>query len=200
MQATRASLARSGVKASPAPQRCFTARPVQRVQRVQRLRPVAALEVGADQGRRAAAEGEVVRRGSVCACSTGLARQACRTAFVPQIGGGSCRSVAPSAPPPARLNPTFCRCGTSAHPSCANTLWPTALSQIDWSDPDTLIGAAGAAIGVLLGIGIPAFYVSRDERDDERLEELRALNRATKEATGEYMTKEEISAIRPPHW
>ncbi len=41
---------------------------------------------------------------------------------------------------------------------------------------------------------------SRDDRDEERLEELRALNRATKEETGEYMSSEEIAAIRPPRW
>ena len=41
---------------------------------------------------------------------------------------------------------------------------------------------------------------SRDDRDEERLEELRALNRATKEETGEYMSPEEIAAIRPPRW
>jgi hypothetical protein len=64
---------------------------------------------------------------------------------------------------------------------------------------DTQIAALGAVVGLVLGIGIPAFYVARDERDDERLEELRALNRATKESTGSYMSKEEIAAIRPPH-
>lgn len=60
---------------------------------------------------------------------------------------------------------------------------------------DTQFGAIAAFLGVLVGVGVPAFYVSRDERDDERLEELRALNRATKEATGEYMTR--VSGGRP---
>lgn len=41
---------------------------------------------------------------------------------------------------------------------------------------------------------------SRDARDEERLEELRALNRATKEETGEYLSNEEMEAIRPPRW
>ena len=72
--------------------------------------------------------------------------------------------------------------------------------EIDWSDPDVQIGAFGAVLGVIMGIGVPIFYVSRDERDEERLEELRALNRATKEATGEYMTDEEINEIRPARW
>jgi len=72
--------------------------------------------------------------------------------------------------------------------------------EVDWSDPDVQIGALGAALGVIMGIGVPIFYISRDERDEERLEELRALNRATKEATGEYMTDEEINEIRPARW
>ena len=72
--------------------------------------------------------------------------------------------------------------------------------EVDWSDPDVQIGALGAVLGIGLGIGVPIFYVSRDERDEERLEELRALNRATKEATGEYMSDEEIAEIRPPRW
>ena len=72
--------------------------------------------------------------------------------------------------------------------------------EVDWSDPDVQIGALGAALGVMMGIGVPIFYISRDERDEERLEELRALNRATKEATGEYMTDEEINEIRPARW
>lgn len=75
-----------------------------------------------------------------------------------------------------------------------------AAVEVDWSDPDVQIGALGAVLGVGLGIGVPIFYVSRDERDEERLEELRALNRATKEATGEYMSDEEIAEIRPPRW
>ena len=72
--------------------------------------------------------------------------------------------------------------------------------EVDWSDPDVQIGALGAFLGLVMGIGVPIFYVSRDERDEERLEELRALNRATKEATGEYMTDEEINEIRPARW
>jgi hypothetical protein len=72
--------------------------------------------------------------------------------------------------------------------------------DIDWSDPDTQIGALGAVLGLALGIGAPAFYASRDNRDEERLEELRALNRATKAETGEYLSQEELDAIRPPRW
>ena len=75
------------------------------------------------------------------------------------------------------------------------------MLQVAWAAcRDTQIAALGAVVGLVLGVGVPAFYISRAERDEERLEEIRALNRATKEATGQYMTREEIAAIRPPHW
>lgn len=75
-----------------------------------------------------------------------------------------------------------------------------AALDIDFSDPDTQVGVLGAVLGLTLGIGAPIFYSLRDDRDEERLEELRALNRAVKEETGEYMSEEEIAAIRPPRW
>ena len=83
-------------------------------------------------------------------------------------------------------------------PPQAMELMQLADLDIDWSDPDTQIGALGAVLGLALGIGAPAFYASRDNRDEERLEELRALNRATYEETGEYMTDDEIANIRKP--
>jgi hypothetical protein len=60
--------------------------------------------------------------------------------------------------------------------------------ELDFSDPDTLTAIAGIVAGLVCGIGAPLWYISRTERDEERLEELRAMNRATFEATGEYMT------------
>ena len=74
-------------------------------------------------------------------------------------------------------------------PARAVELMQLADLDIDWSDTDTQIGALGAVLGLALGIGAPMFYASRDERDEARLEELRALNRATKEETGEYMSQ-----------
>ncbi|WIA17067.1 hypothetical protein OEZ86_014244 [Tetradesmus obliquus] len=59
---------------------------------------------------------------------------------------------------------------------------------------------AGLALGLLFGIGAPAWYINRTERDEERLEELRAMNRATYKETGEYMTDEEIAQVRKPKW
>lgn len=64
-----------------------------------------------------------------------------------------------------------------------------AAWDFDWSDPDTQIGALGAILGLAVGIGAPIFYTTRDKRDEERLEELRALNRATKKETGEYLSE-----------
>lgn len=116
---------------------------------------------------------------------------------------------------------------------------PRAGLEIDWSDPDTLVGVAGAVLGLAVGIGAPCacftgslglphvarvwascsvaaltqclgallftasspqpdaapcagaplFYISRDERDEQRLEELRQLNRETFKETGEYLSE-----------
>jgi predicted aconitase len=60
--------------------------------------------------------------------------------------------------------------------------------ELDFSDPDTQLSLAGLVLGLVLGIGAPAWYINRTERDEERLEELRAMNRATFKETGEYMT------------
>ena len=93
------------------------------------------------------------------------------------------------------------RTTTAALPETLAAIHPVvAALDIDWTDPDVQIGALGAFLGLSLGIGAPIFYVSRDVRDEERLEELRALNRATKAETGEYLSEEEIEKIRPPRW
>jgi hypothetical protein len=75
---------------------------------------------------------------------------------------------------------------------------PCRAIELDFSDPDTQLSLAGLILGVALGIGAPVWYVNRTERDEERLEELRAMNRATYEETGEYMTDDEIAAVRKP--
>ncbi|KAF5836709.1 hypothetical protein DUNSADRAFT_5536 [Dunaliella salina] len=77
---------------------------------------------------------------------------------------------------------------------------PARAIELDFSDPDTQLAVAGVMLGLFAGIGAPLWYINRTERDEERLEELRAMNRANYSQTGEYMTEEEIAAIRKPKW
>lgn len=109
-------------------------------------------------------------------------------------------AVAPSGPRPttARSSTTLhpaCRCPSSSLRACAPARRATACRaiELDFSDIDTQLSVAGIAMGILVGIGAPLWYINRVEADNDRLEELRALNRATFEQTGEYMT--EVSAM-----
>lgn len=77
---------------------------------------------------------------------------------------------------------------------------PVAAVDVDFSDPNTLLAAGGAALGLLAGLAIPIFLVAREQRDEERIEAIRELNRQTKEATGEPLTQEEIEQLRPTRW
>lgn len=61
--------------------------------------------------------------------------------------------------------------------------------ELDWSDPDTLTGAFAAVLGVVVGIGAPLFYISRDNADDKRLADLRELNRQNYKETGKYLSE-----------
>lgn len=117
---------------------------------------------------------------------------------VPRVPAGRCAFVVakPSRTAAPRTAPRV-----ASLPEAVAALHPVvAALDIDWSDTDVQIGALGAFLGLAVGIGAPLFYISRDERDEARLEELRALNRATKAETGEYLTSEEIEAIRPARW
>ena len=47
-----------------------------------------------------------------------------------------------------------------------SSIQPARALELDWSDPDTLIGALGGVLGLLVGIGAPLFYISRDKKDE----------------------------------
>lgn len=55
---------------------------------------------------------------------------------------------------------------------------------------------------MIAGLGAPIWYINRVEKDEERLEELRALNRANFEATGEYMNdvSEHLGELHVREW
>jgi hypothetical protein len=61
--------------------------------------------------------------------------------------------------------------------------------QTNGRSTDSILGAPGGALGLIVGIGAPIFYASRDEIDEKRLEELRELNRQNYKETGEYLTE-----------
>ena len=65
----------------------------------------------------------------------------------------------------------------------------TGALAIDWSSSDTWLGVGVAVAGIAIGVGIPAFYMQLESKDEERLEELRELNRQTYKETGEYLTE-----------
>lgn len=124
-----------------------------------------------------------------------------RTSISKNAASVAAKPFTSSKPASLRLSQKERLTATAALPELLAAVHPVIADlDLDWSDPDTQIGAFGAFLGLAIGIGTPIFYVSRDRIDEERLEELRALNRATKAETGEYLTEEEISAIRPPRW
>jgi len=93
------------------------------------------------------------------------------------------------------------RVASSARPLAARSLAPPLAPksrgatmarraiELDFSDPDTQLSMAGLVLGLVFGIGAPVWYASRADRDEELLEEVRSLNRANYEATGEYLTE-----------
>jgi hypothetical protein len=72
---------------------------------------------------------------------------------------------------------------------------PVRAIELDFSDPDTQLSIAGVVLGLLVGLGTPIWYINRIEKDDERLEELRALNRANFSETGEYLSEVSCSLL-----
>jgi len=75
------------------------------------------------------------------------------------------------------------------------------LAQVAFDlDSETITTIVAAVLGVGAGLGVPIFFVMQEERDKERLEEIRELNRATLKATGEQMSEEEITDLRPSRY
>lgn len=71
--------------------------------------------------------------------------------------------------------------------------------ELDWSDPDTLTGAFAAVLGIVVGIGAPLFYISRDNADDKRLADLRELNRQNYKETGKYLSEASVECCNADH-
>ena len=131
-----------------------------------------------------------------------IARQ---TAVLPRAVGSApaARKAASSGAAPTRL---------SSKPSAAVTLGgrrgaaatragATELAQVALElDSETITTIFAAVAGIGAGLGIPLFFVFQDNRDVERLEEIRELNRATLKATGEQMSEEEITDLRPSRY
>ena len=97
---------------------------------------------------------------------------------------GACAFSSNCLRPPA---PTRCRGSSSRVPRLQRQRVSAGI-ELDWSDPDTLTGAFAAVLGIAVGIGAPLFYISRDKKDDQRLEDLRELNRQNYKETGKYLT------------
>jgi len=64
----------------------------------------------------------------------------------------------------------------------------------------TALGITAAVLGVTVGLGAPNLYAYAERRDNERLEEIRALNKEKFLESGETLTEEEVSELRPGRW
>mmetsp|Transcript_14811 Transcript_14811/g.22439 ORF Transcript_14811/g.22439 Transcript_14811/m.22439 type:complete len:168 (-) Transcript_14811:250-753(-) len=89
--------------------------------------------------------------------------------------------------------------GDGIVPSLRKSLSPKAI-EIDFSDPEIQLAITGAFLGLAGGIGFPIFYKLRDDADQERLKEIKEMNRQQFEETGQYMTDDEIAALRPKRY
>mmetsp|Transcript_14128 Transcript_14128/g.59008 ORF Transcript_14128/g.59008 Transcript_14128/m.59008 type:complete len:159 (+) Transcript_14128:495-971(+) len=67
-------------------------------------------------------------------------------------------------------------------------------------DVPLAVGVAVGVGGLALGLGVPIFFMKMEERDEQRLEEVRRLNRETLETTGETLSQEELKEMRPKRY
>ncbi|GMH44458.1 hypothetical protein BSKO_12410 [Bryopsis sp. KO-2023] len=112
----------------------------------------------------------------------------------------NCRNVVCAQPRAFPAGVSAQRLSVGRVPEARRAPQPLRALDIDFSDPDTLQGLIGGVVGLGLGLGIPVFLISRDDRDDERVAEIREMNKATKASTGEYMSQDEIEEMRPRRW
>jgi hypothetical protein len=54
-------------------------------------------------------------------------------------------------------------------------------------DSTVIGGVLAGAAGIAVGLGVPIFFSKMEQRDKERVEEIREMNRANLKATGETL-------------
>merc|ERR1712060_623146 len=65
-------------------------------------------------------------------------------------------------------------------------------SDFDFDSLFTFLAVVSAT-----GIAIPTFFQRIEDKDKNRIEEIRDLNRSTLKATGETLTEDELNELRP---
>lgn len=93
----------------------------------------------------------------------------------------------------------------SARASCCTALQQQQPST--WTGPDlsaacsadTWFAVGAGVLGLGVGIGAPTVYVLLQEQDEKKLQELRELNRKSKEETGEYMSEVRGALLQHAH-
>ncbi|CAD7703243.1 unnamed protein product, partial [Ostreobium quekettii] len=65
---------------------------------------------------------------------------------------------------------------------------PRPLDAVEFT-ADTAVGVGVAVLGLVAGLGIPIFLVKREQRDEQRIEAIRELNRDAIATTGEPLSK-----------
>ena len=87
------------------------------------------------------------------------------------VGASTARAAAPARRGAAAVTAPLRR-GSNAAGTIStkrSSVPPPRALELDWSDPDTIIGALGGVLGIVVGIGAPLFYISRDKKDEGEL-------------------------------
>ena len=126
------------------------------------------------------------RAGDLCCCRAAQSMQAAHLTC-------SCLTTRPFSG--RQLPASRCNSQRPSRRQIASRRRVQAGIQLDFADPDTLTGLAAAVLGLGVGIGAPLFYISRDDKDEERLADLRELNRQHYKETGKYLTEVSIRSL-----